>query len=97
MFTAETTFLDSNTDFSIDLTAAAPRSYDHTTGGGAYDDRTIGVDKDVVDSLRAELQVSTQSRTSSRWPWATRMGGEQGPNASKWTSIFRPTRRERRA
>jgi hypothetical protein len=38
-------------DFSLDFTAAAPRTYDHTTGGGAYDDRTIGVDKDVVESL----------------------------------------------
>lgn len=38
-------------DFSIDFIAAAPQSYNHLTGGGAYDDRTIGVDKDVVESL----------------------------------------------
>jgi len=38
-------------DFSIDFVAAAPQSYDHLTGGGAFDDRTIGVDKDVVESL----------------------------------------------
>ena len=38
-------------DFSIDFVAAAPESYDHLTGGGAYDDRSIGVDKDVVESL----------------------------------------------
>src|SRR5262245_29448106 len=38
-------------DFSLDFVAAAPFTYDHTTGGGAYDDRTIGKDKDVVESL----------------------------------------------
>jgi len=38
-------------DFSIDFVAAAPESYNHLTGGGAFDDRTIGVDKDVVESL----------------------------------------------
>jgi len=38
-------------DFSIDFVAAAPQSYNHLTGGGAFDDRTIGVDKDVVESL----------------------------------------------
>ena len=38
-------------DFSIDFIAAAPQSYNHLTGGGAFDDRTIGVDKDVVESL----------------------------------------------
>ncbi|MEZ5335495.1 MAG: hypothetical protein R2741_09765 [Methanolobus sp.] len=38
-------------DFSIDFVAAAPESYNHLTGGGAYDDRTIGVDDDVVESL----------------------------------------------
>ena len=39
-------------DFSIDFVAAAPQSYNHLTGGGAYDDGTIGVDKDVVESLQ---------------------------------------------
>lgn len=38
-------------DFSIDFIAAAPESYNHLTGGGAFDDRTIGVDNDVVESL----------------------------------------------
>ncbi|GAA4295300.1 T9SS type A sorting domain-containing protein [Nibribacter koreensis] len=36
-------------DFSLDFVASAPTTYDHSTGGGAYDDRTIGVD--VVESL----------------------------------------------
>ena len=36
-------------DFSIDFVVADPDSYDHLLGGGAYDDRTIGVD--VVESL----------------------------------------------
>jgi uncharacterized repeat protein (TIGR01451 family) len=36
-------------DFSLDFTAAEPTSYDHSTGGGAYDDRTINTD--VVESL----------------------------------------------
>ena len=40
-----------NGDFSIDFAAAAPQSYDHQTGGGAFDNRTIGVDNDVVESL----------------------------------------------
>jgi hypothetical protein len=38
-------------DFSIDFVAAAPYTYDHRTGGGSFDDRTIGKDKDVVESL----------------------------------------------
>ncbi len=38
-------------DFSLDFTAAAPFSYDHATGGGAYNDRTVGKDKDIVESL----------------------------------------------
>jgi len=38
-------------DFSLDFVAAAPFTYDHATGGGAYDDRTIGKNNDVVESL----------------------------------------------
>ncbi|MCL1051000.1 hypothetical protein L2755_15390 [Shewanella abyssi] len=38
-------------DFSLDFTASAPLSYDHNTGGGAYNDRTVGRDKDIVESL----------------------------------------------
>ncbi len=38
-------------DFSLDFTAAEPTSYNHFTGGGAYNDRTIN--KDVVESLEA--------------------------------------------
>jgi len=38
-------------DFSFDFTAAAPNTYDHATGGGAFNDRTVGVDKDIVESL----------------------------------------------
>ena len=38
-------------DFSLDFTAAAPYTYDHSSGGGAFDDRTIGVSNDVVESL----------------------------------------------
>ena len=36
-------------DFSMDFTAAEPSSYDHATGGGSYNDRTIN--EDVVESL----------------------------------------------
>ena len=36
-------------DFSLDFAASAPTTYDHATGGGAFDDRTIGAD--VVESL----------------------------------------------
>lgn len=46
------TFTDASGDFSIDFVAAAPYSYNHLTGGGAYDDRTIGTTTgDVVESL----------------------------------------------
>ena len=38
-------------DFKLDFIAAAPFTYDHTTGGGAFDDRTIGKANDVVESL----------------------------------------------
>jgi uncharacterized repeat protein (TIGR01451 family) len=38
-------------DFSLDLTAAGPYTYDHTTGGGAYNDRTVGKGDDIVESL----------------------------------------------
>jgi hypothetical protein len=38
-------------DFSMDFTAAAPFSYDHDTGGGAYNDRTVGRFNDIVESL----------------------------------------------
>ena len=38
-------------DFSLDFLAAAPFSYDHDTGGGAYNDRTVGKLDDVVESL----------------------------------------------
>ena len=36
---------------SIDWIAANPYSYNHLTGGGAYDFRNIGLDADVVESL----------------------------------------------
>jgi hypothetical protein len=39
-------------DFSIDFTAAAPYTYDHSTGGGAYNDRTVGDSYDIVESLQ---------------------------------------------
>jgi len=38
-------------DFQLDFTAAAPLTYNHTTGGGAYDQRAVGRDKDIVESL----------------------------------------------
>ena len=38
-------------DFSLDFIASAPKTYSHITGGGAYDDRTIGKANDVVESL----------------------------------------------
>ncbi|NDK57722.1 T9SS type A sorting domain-containing protein [Pontibacter fetidus] len=36
-------------DFSLDFVAAEPYSYNHSTGGGAFDDRTVGTD--IVESL----------------------------------------------
>jgi len=38
-------------DFSLDFTAAAPFTYDHDIGGGTFDDRTVGKNKDIVESL----------------------------------------------
>ena len=38
-------------DFSLDFTAAAPLTYDHLTGGGNYNERDVGRDKDIVESL----------------------------------------------
>lgn len=38
-------------DFSLDFTAAAPLTYNHATGGGTYDLRDVGRDKDIVESL----------------------------------------------
>jgi len=45
---ATTTFTDAG-DWTLDFIASEPSTYDHETGGGAYDDRTIGTD--VVESL----------------------------------------------
>lgn len=36
---------------NIDFTAAAPSTYNHNTGGGAYNDGTIGDTNDVVEEL----------------------------------------------
>ena len=38
-------------DFSLDFVAAAPETYDHNVGGGAYDNRDVGNADDVVESL----------------------------------------------
>jgi len=38
-------------DFQLDFAAAAPFTYDHATGGGAWNDGTIGKNNDVVESL----------------------------------------------
>ena len=38
-------------DFNLDFVASAPQTYNHATGGGAFDDRTVGVNKDIVESL----------------------------------------------
>jgi len=48
---ATTTFTDDGGDFSLDFVAAAPETYYHNTGGGAYNDGTVGNDKDIVNSL----------------------------------------------
>ena len=43
-------------DFRIDFAAAAPQTYEHSTGGGAFNDGTIGRSADIVKSLgRGEL------------------------------------------
>jgi uncharacterized repeat protein (TIGR01451 family) len=44
--------LAANGYFDIDFVAAAPGSYNHLTGGGAFDDRTIRANNDVVESLQ---------------------------------------------
>ena len=40
-------------DFALDFVASAPLTYDHAVGGGVFDDRTIGKNQDVVESLEA--------------------------------------------
>lgn len=52
MMVATTNFA-SKGDFSTEFVAAAPLSYNHSVGGGAYDDRTIGREADVVTSLQS--------------------------------------------
>ena len=42
-----------NTDFA----AAAPFTYDHTTGGGAYNDRTVGGFDDITEQLEGSQFV----------------------------------------
>ena len=37
--------------FQLDFTAAAPLTYNHDMGGGAYDNRDVGRDQDIVESL----------------------------------------------
>jgi len=51
LFTVRQTGAASGGDFSMDFTAAAPFSYNHDTGGGAYNDRTVGRFDDIVESL----------------------------------------------
>ncbi len=46
---ATATFTDAANYVSFDFLASEPSTYDHSTGGGAYNDRTIGTD--VVESL----------------------------------------------
>ena len=43
-------FADSG-DVSLDFVAAAPFTYNHQTGGGAYNDGSVGVYKDIVETL----------------------------------------------
>ncbi|MDH3706664.1 MAG: hypothetical protein OES57_11400, partial [Acidimicrobiia bacterium] len=38
-------------DYAITFRAAAPLTYDHTTGGGAWNDGTVGKNDDIVASL----------------------------------------------
>ncbi len=38
-------------DYSLDFVAAAPFIYDHSVGGGAFNDRTVGKTDDIVESL----------------------------------------------
>jgi hypothetical protein len=38
-------------DFSLNFTAAAPFTYDHDIGGGTFDNRTVGKNDDIVESL----------------------------------------------
>ncbi|MDH3650554.1 MAG: DUF11 domain-containing protein, partial [Saprospiraceae bacterium] len=48
---SEGQYLMASGDFNLDFVAAAPETYDHATGGGAFDDRTVGVSDDIVESL----------------------------------------------
>ncbi|PLY07396.1 MAG: hypothetical protein C0624_03645 [Desulfuromonas sp.] len=63
-------------DFSLDFAAAAPYTYDHANGGGAWNDGTIGKSEDVVESLEGSdfacgdnvthlLKISVDDQTSA--------------------------------
>ena len=49
-------------DFSLDFVAAAPFTYNHATGGGAYDDRTIGNPQDIHDEIRLAPVITVGRR-----------------------------------
>ncbi len=42
-------------DFSLDFVASAPQTYDHATGGGAFDDRTVGVNRTLSSRSKAVI------------------------------------------
>jgi hypothetical protein len=44
-------FAAGNDFVNTDFTTAAPYTYDHTTGGGAYNDRTVGNFNDITEQL----------------------------------------------
>ncbi len=63
-------------DFSLDFAAAAPFTYNHATGGGAWNDGTIGKSADVVESLEGSdfacgdivthlLEISVDDQTTA--------------------------------
>lgn len=81
-------------DFKLDFIAAAPFTYDHATGGGAFDNRTIGKANDVVESLEGGdfacgdlvthfVQISVnagaaQQTISMKFKWTADSTGQSG-------------------
>ena len=59
-------------EFSFDFVGSAPQTYDHAVGGGAYDDRTVGVADDIVEPVvdgneeRFVRRLAWMSFTSAR-------------------------------
>lgn len=73
-------------DFTLDFVAAAPGTYNHGTGGGAFDDRTVGVNNDIVESLEGGDFTCGDTVT-----YLLRIGNTATPSHANQTTAFHMT------